>query len=188
MNSIFIPFIQTNLKFGKYFKYTIDAPSVSSGYPPENAIDYSLDNSKRYSATVKTGPPYYWSICFSKPVLIGNYTFTEPDYDIGSNNAHQKSWIFYGSYSNNSWKAIDSKYNMDKHNSKSYVGNYEVNNSGPFKCFKILSVASYFPEPTLTFRRFEIYSKIFFFPDIITNDIGKKLYFQINFVTLFILF
>ena len=162
MSNFYYPYIKINKEYNKEFEYTLYATSVHTNYIPENAIDFSSDNSMRYSAKEELDVPIYWSICFPQLVSISNYTFTEPDYKSsdGELDAHQKSWDFYGSVSNSSWIPIDSRRNMAQHNAKSYVGTYPVNNSGPFRCFKLQAVESYFRSTTLTFRRFDIYAKM----------------------------
>ena len=192
MSNLYYPYIQINKEYNKEFEYTLYATSVHTNYIPENAIDFSSDNSIRYSADVGLDIiiPIYWSICFPQLISISNYTFTEPDYkpSDGISAAHQKSWDFYGSISNSSWIPIDSRRDMVEHNAQSYVGTYPVNNSGPFRCFKLQAVESYFRSTTLTFRRFDIYAKMVcshsYQKDI--NDLKISLSQALLFISIFI--
>ena len=98
-----------------------------------------------------------------------------------------KSWYFYGAYNNNSWECIDSKTNMIEHNAQSYVGNYAVNKSGPFKCFKIEVVESWYKAQALTFRRFDLYLKAFLSP-ILKTHINQYKYHNMIHIMIFICF
>ena len=169
MTSIYLPFIQTNKKYNPNFEYSLYATSNLTNYPPENAIDYSTNENIRFSSDSNDQGPIYWSICFNYPVNIIRYTFTEPNYGVNSYNCHQKSWDFYGGLSRNNWIPIDSQRNRVEHNSQNYVGYYLVNNSGPFKCFKLEAIEAVFWSLTLTFRRFDIFANSNFFQNIATK-------------------
>ena len=71
---------------------------------------------------------------------------------------------FFGLEKNNSnnWIILDSQKNMDMHNAKNYKGIYGVSNTGPFQCFKIEAVESFYSCIMLTFRRFDVYAKVYF--------------------------
>ena len=170
MKPIYLPYIQTNKKYNPYFEYSLFAPSnFTERYQPENAIDYSEDNKIRFSSITADTPPIYWSICFPEPVSIITYTFTEPDYVLEG--CHQKSWDFYGATSKDSiWKLIDSQRNKSEHHTQSYVGSYSVNNSGPFRCFKLEAIEAEYYALTLTFRRFDVYANSYFFKYVSTKS------------------
>ena len=122
----------------------------------------------RFSSIIADTPPIYWSICFNDPISIINYTFTEPNY--GIDYCHQKSWDFYGATSKNAiWNLIDSQRDRYEHNSPNYIGNYSVNNSGPFQCFKFEAIEANYTSLTLTFRRFDIFVYSYFFKFIVTK-------------------
>ena len=103
-----IGYIEIN-KNNPNFKYTLYSSSVYANYPKENALIYG--SNLRFSSTVdKTNE--YWAICFPDiQIRIKYYKFQEPDYGPGNRQSHQKSWIFYGSKSNDNsnYIPIDSR-------------------------------------------------------------------------------
>ena len=181
MIPIYLPFIQINKQYNSHFIYSLNASSVHSNHPLEYAIDFSENEDIRYGSVKDQELPVYWSICFNEPIIINKYTFTEPNYDTGTNRCHQKSWDFYGSYfQNENWTLIDSQRNRSEHNARNYVGTYSVNNQGPFYCFKLEANESYYTSLALTFRRFDIYAstdllnlcKLLFLRYIPTKTVG----------------
>ena len=170
-----VGFIQIN-KNDSSFKYKLYSNSVFNGFPPENALIYG--STLRYSSESYNKP--YWAICFDNiAIKIKYYKFQEPDYESGKINAHQKSWIFYGSSQNDNsnYIAIDSHTNMEIHNQANYIGKYSVNITGPFKCFKIECIESYGIANLITFRSFDIFEKNSYINDInfLTSDLLIKI-------------
>ena len=166
MSEIFVPYIET-LKLiyqQQQSKYTLDCSPYESSYNYESALDYKGSNDIRYSSIGQTNQntKIYYSICFEKQIKIVNYTFTEPNYPAGEYYCHQKSWNFYGSKrkENKQWIQIDQQINAFEHNQANYKGIYKVSNEGPFQCFKIEALESFYYYPMLTFRRFDIIAKL----------------------------
>ena len=162
MDEKYIGYIQLHKKLDLSFSYDIDSsPPYHALFLADNAIAYSNDPSIRYSSVRTTLPD--WSICFKNSIIVRYYAFQEPYYGQGSENAHQKSWIFFGSRDGSKWTAIDSRYQMKEHNQANYFGKYNVNDTGPFLCVKIQAIESHGPSPFLTFRNFDIFEKESYF-------------------------
>ena len=146
--------IKWNKENNPTFKPITYSPCVHSNpYIPDYAID--SNPSSRFSSKLTKDP--WWSVTLPRAVYAFKYMIQEPDYGAGSQSVHQKTWKLFGSKHGTDWKEIDYRENMSVHNSKSYIGTYEIKNHGPFVAFKILTVESYAYNQLLTFAEFDVY-------------------------------
>ena len=137
---------------------TNSSAAWNDSFKPDFAID--LDSSTRYSSKWTKDP--WWSITLPRPVYAYKYRIQEPNYGASPSSAHQKTWKLFGAKRENCWEEVDYKENMEAHNSKSYIGTYEIKNHSPFIAFKILTIESYPQRQLLTFAEFDIYGSFRF--------------------------
>ena len=177
VNSKTFGYIQRN-KENLHYELGYSTQHRSGKFNANKAILYYGD--ERF-ATEAWDPKSFWSICFDNPAYIQYYKFQEPNYGVGSEAAHQKHWIFYGSNNDNEWIILDEKENMTEHNAPNYLGIYKVRKAGAFKCFKIFAKESWASDynPCLTFRNFDIFQTSPFF-------VSRQNYFQYSMIKLLV--